>query len=85
MPILTGGNVIDGGNIARCAWQACQAPARARCRPSRLAARRPAARSPSPLKASTTAAISWSATNSTLVANIDAALEALPGISALAA
>lgn len=28
----------------------------------------------------TTAAISWSATNSTLVANVDAALEALPGI-----
>ena len=47
MPILTGGNVIDGGSrCARCAWRACQAPARARCRPSRLAARRPAARSP---------------------------------------
>lgn len=79
MPVLTGGNIIGGGLDG---YTSAGAPAAGTSAIQTLTI----GGTPTggtfkiALEGFTTAAITWSATNATLVANIDAALELLPSV-----
>lgn len=80
MPILTGGNVIDGGSMRPLRVAGVPSAGTSEVQTITFGGTPTGGTFTLTFEGFTTAAISWSATNSTLVANIDAALEALPNI-----
>lgn len=79
MPILTGGHVIEG---ALDGYTNPGAPGAGTNAVQTLTIDATGGTFKLAFEGFTTAAIAWSATNATLIANIDAALEALPNIGA---
>lgn len=79
MPIITGGKIIEGGYRGHTAAGAPVAGTNA-VQTLTIGGTPTGGTFKLKFEHATTAAITWSATNATLVANIDAALEALPNI-----
>jgi hypothetical protein len=82
MPILTGGNVIDGTEPVAISGSGAPAAGTAEVQTLTIGGTPTGGTFKLRHGGFVTAAITWSATNGTLVANIDAALEALPSIGA---
>lgn len=79
MPVLTGGNVIEGGLEGYSSAGAPVAGTNA-VQTLTIGGTPTSGTFKLALEGFTTAAITWSATNATLLANIDTALEALPSV-----
>lgn len=82
MPILTGGNVIEGGEPIEISGSGAPAAGTAEVQTITFGGTPTGGTFTLSLDGFATAPIAWSAVNATLVANIDAALEALPQIGA---
>ena len=80
MPILTGGNVIDGGSMRPLRVAGVPGAGTSEVQTITIGGTPTAGTFTLTFEGHTTAAITWSATNNTLIANIDAALEALNNV-----
>lgn len=80
MPILTGGNVIDGGEPVEISGAGAPVAGTAEVNTLTIGGTPTGGTFRLAHEGFTTGPIAWSATNATLIANIDAALEALPSI-----